>query len=504
MFISTSASRITRGCLHAALLLLAVLVVTRPAHATNTVAHFDQHFLDETLRLDYYHTGNATEEHVSLDQMWRQGMYAGSRTKLVDDLNLGRYYAKLYDGAGEELLWSRGFDSYFGEWQTTGLAAQGVMRTYHESVLAPFPRHPMVFTLEARGEGGQLVEIYRVTIDPEHWIIRQDASPAGVHVVSGHHGGHPHDCVDVVIVGEGYTAAQVAEFEKDVEHFSSVMMGFEPYCEFAGNINIKGVLLPSQEEGCDEPSRGVHKNTALGCTFDSLGSERYLLTEDNRALRDIAQVVPYDALYIMVNHERYGGGGIYNFFNTFTSDNQWSDYVFLHEFGHHFAGLADEYYSSSVAYDSFYSLDHEPRERNITALLDVGNLKWGDLATGGPLPTDWNKAEYDAMVTENQAERSAMNNRLARLMRAGADEEEVAAAKAEGEALSLEHQQEVDAWFAANPARDVVGAFEGAGYLSQGLYRAQLDCIMFTKGMKPFCAACRRGIIEVIQRYTEN
>ena len=229
-----------------------------------------------------------------------------------------------------------------------------------------------------------------------------------------------------------------------------------------------------------------------------------MLTEDNRALRDVAQVVPYDALYIMVNHERYGGGGIYNLFNTFTSDNQWSDYVFLHEFGHHFAGLADEYYSSSVAYESFYSLEHEPGERNITALLDRDHLKWADLATGGELPTDWNKAEYDAMVVENQRERAAMNEEIARLMREGAAPSVVEKAKAEGEALSLAHQQEVDAWFAANPARDVVGAFEGAGYLSQGLYRSQLDCIMFTKGMKPFCAACRRGIIEMIQHYTEK
>ena len=488
-----------------ALLCCLLLPAAALSAVRNSVAHFDHHFLDETLRIDYYHTGNATEQHISLDRQLRQGSYAGSRTKLVDDLDLGRYYAKLYDAAGDELLWSRGFDSYFGEWQTTGLAAQGVMRTYHESVLAPFPRHPMVFTLEARDGAGVLQEIYRVTVDPEHWIIAREDPPAGLHVVNGHFGGDPHDCVDVVILGEGYTAGQTAEFEKDVRHFAQVMMAHEPYASFREHINIKGVLQPSQEAGCDEPSRGVHRRTALDCTFDSLGSERYLLTEGNRAMRDIARVVPYDALYIMVNHERYGGGGIYNLFNTFTSDNQWSDYVFLHEFGHHFAGLADEYYSSSVAYDGFYSLEHEPRERNITALLDPGHLKWGELATpGGELPTQWNKAEYDAMVQENQRQRSAANERIARLMRQGAPADEVAEAKAEGEALSLEHQREVDAWFAANPARDVVGAFEGAGYMSQGLYRAQLDCIMFTKGMKPFCAACRRGIIEVIQRYTEK
>jgi hypothetical protein len=307
----------------------------------------------------------------------------------------------------------------------------------------------------------------------------------------------------VAIVGEGYTAEQVDKFTADVKRFAQVMIGHEPYASYRDNINVRGVLLPSEETGCDEPSRGVHRRTALGCTFDSLGSERYLLTEDNRAMRDIAQAVPYDVLYIMVNQERYGGGGIYNLFCTFTSDNQWSEYVFVHEFGHSFAGLADEYYTSNVAYTDFYPRGTEPSERNITALLDPENLKWADLATGGALPTGWNKAEYDAMDAAYQQVRGKLNDRIGRLMREGAPELEIAQAKARGEQLSLEHQQEVDRWFAANAARDVVGAFEGAGYSSEGLFRSQLDCIMFTKGLKPFCAACRRGIVEVIERYTE-
>jgi hypothetical protein len=484
-------------------LLIALVILT----ASFTVAHaatFRDHFIDETLRIDYKHTGNATEQFISLDEMWRQGQWAGSRTDLIDDLDLGRYYAKLFDAATGDLIWSKGFDSYFGEWQTTGPAAEGVMRTYHESALTPYPKSVVEFTLEARGEGGKLFEIYRVTIDPRSWTIRQDPMPEGIVTVEGHAGGDPHDCVDIAIVGEGYTECDTPKFIADVQRFAKVMIDHEPYSSYHQHINVRGVLLPSQESGCDEPSRGIHKRTALGCTFDSLGSERYMLTEDNRAMRDIAQAVPYDVLYIMVNHERYGGGGIYNLFCTFTSDNQWSEYVFLHEFGHSFAGLADEYYTSNVAYTDFYSRDHEPSERNITALLDPDQVKWGDLATGGSLPTDWNKAEYDRMDVEYQKIRGEVNDEIARLMREGASENEIARAKEKGEELSLEHQAAVDAWFAKNPARDVVGAFEGAGYSSQGLYRSQLDCIMFTKGIKPFCAACKRGIIEVIERYTEN
>lgn len=473
------------------------------ASTAASAATFDDHFIDATLRIDYHHTGDASREFVSVDELWRQGIYAGSRTKLIDDLDLGRHYAKLYDAASGELIWSRGFDSYFGEWQTTTPAAGGVLRTYHESALAPYPKAPVVFALESRGSGGELREVFRTEIDPHDPMIRRDPPPAGIVVVEVHRGGEPHGCVDVVILGEGYTADQTAKFEKDVRHFAGVMLGHEPYASRIDEFNIYGALLPSEEEGCDEPSRGVHRRTALGCTFDSLGSTRYLLTEDNRAMRDVAQVVPYDALYVMVNHVRYGGGGIYNAFNTFTSDNQWSDYVFLHEFGHHFAGLADEYYSSSTAYNDFYPQGVEPRERNITRMLD-GSPKWADLVDEGvDVPTPWNKAEYDEMDGAYQRERGAINGRIAELMTGGAPAAEIETAKAEGEELSLANVQKVDAWFAENEASGKVGAFEGAGYASEGIFRSELDCIMFTKGIKPFCAACRRGIVEVIERYTE-
>ncbi len=475
------------------------LMAAAPAPGTT----FEDRFHDETLRIDYNHTGNAAEEFVSLDQLWRQGAWAGSRKHLIDELDLGRYYAKIYDAASGQLIWSRGFDSYFGEWQTTGPAGEGILRTYHESVLAPLPKAPVVFTLESRDTDGFLQEFFRTPIVPDSWIVRLDPAPAGIIIVEGFIGGDPHGCVDIAIVGEGYTPAEVTKFEADVKRFTEVMINHEPYKSHSDKINIRGVLLPSRESGCDEPSRGVHKRTALGCTFDSLGSERYMLTEDNRAMRDIAQAVPYDVLYIMVNHERYGGGGIYNLFCTFTSDNQWSEYVFLHEFGHSFAGLADEYYTSNVAYTEFYPRGIEPGERNITTLQNPAHLKWAELATGGELPTPWNKAEYDAMDIAYQEKRGTINNHIAELMRGGASQKEIAEAKAEGEKLSWDHQQEVDAWFAANPAANVVGAFEGAGYTSEGMYRSQLDCIMFTKGVKPFCAACRRGIVEIIQRYSE-
>lgn len=492
-----------RDSLHVLLsiILLPLLVAAAPSVAA---PEFDRHFLDETLRVDYHHTGNATEEIVALDHLWRQGIWSGSRVHLIDDLNLGRYYARLYDPASEEQLYSRGFDSYFGEWKTTAAALAGVRRTYHESVLIPFPRHTVEFALEVRGKDMELREVFRTTIDPASYAIREDPLIEGVEVFEAAYHGDPHGRVDIAILGDGYTAAERDKFRNDVQHFADLMLGYEPYASMKDKFNIRGVLKPSRDSGCDEPSRGVYLDNILGSTFDSLGSPRYLLTEENRMIRDVAAHAPYDVLYIMVNSERYGGGGIYNLFCTFTSDNQWSDFVFLHEFGHSFAGLADEYYSSSTAYNDFYPAGREPNERNITALPDPGNVKWGHLLTEGvPVPTPWDKAEYDAMDAEYQRRRGEGNARIAELMKSGAGEEDIAAAKEAFEELSRVHQAEVDAWFAEREHFGEVGVFEGGGYVSEGMYRAQIDCIMFTKGLKDFCAACVAGIREVTERYTE-
>ena len=242
----------------------------------------------------------------------------------------------------------------------------------------------------------------------------------------------------------------------------------------------------------------------MGATFNSLGSERYLLTEDNKTLRDVGAHVPYDALFIMVNHKRYGGGGIYNLFCTFTADNQWHKYLFLHEFGHSFAGLGDEYYTSSVAYNEFYPRGVEPTEPNITALLDPQNLKWKEFITPGVnIPTPWEKEAFDKMDMDYQKIRQEINQRIAELKRKGAPPDEVDKIEQESERLSREHADKIDAYLAKSKYRDKVGAFEGAGYSAQGLYRPMLDCLMFTKGDKPYCKVCEQSIIKVIKYYSE-
>jgi IgA Peptidase M64/Peptidase M64 N-terminus len=463
---------------------------------------FDKYFVDKTMRVDYFHSGNAKEEAVALDRVYEQGIWAGSKRNLIDPFNIGRYGYKVYDAASGTLIFSKGFDSYFAEYKTTGSALDGIKRTYHETALVPFPKSKVKFVVELRNRENVLQPVFSAEIDPADIFIIREPLAADVKVFEVLKSGDPHEKVDVAFIAEGYTAAEEGKLKADLERFRGVFFKLEPYQSRPDRFNFYGVFRPSQESGCDEPSHGIYKNTALAATFDSLGSERYLLTEDNKSLRDIAAHVPYDALFIMVNHKRYGGGGIYNLFCTFTVDNQWYEYLFLHEFGHSFAGLGDEYYTSDVAYNEFYPKGQEPVEANITALLDPAKLKWKKLVSPGvSVPTPWEKEEFDRMDNAYQNVRREVNAKIAEMKRSGAPPEQVARAEEESERLSREHADKVDQFLMKSKFWGKVGAFEGAGYSSHGLYRPAVDCLMFSKGAKPFCRVCEEAVARVIDYY---
>jgi hypothetical protein len=466
---------------------------------------FDNSFVDKTMRIDFYHIGDAKSELVTVDQIYRYGIWPGSRVNLIDNFNYGRYYVKIIDSASGELIYSKGFDSYFGEYKTSQPAIDGVKKTFHESALIPSPKNKIFFTLHMRDRKNNLNEFFRVEIDPDNVDIRtDDLTDPSIKIFESDSNGDPHSRVDVAILAEGYTNLEKEQFRKDLAYFTNVFFVPEPYKSRESSFNIYGVFKASAESGVDEPRANIFKNTVLNCTFNSMGSERYLLTEDNKTLRDIAANVPYDAVYIMVNQSRYGGGGIYNFYCTFTSANQWKDYVFLHEFGHSFVGLADEYYTSSTAYNEFYPKGVEPAEANITALLDPTNLKWDNMKnTGIEIPTPWEKADYDAMDTKWQSQRQELNNKIAQLKRDKAPQQQILRAVQQYDLKDKLHSEDVDAYLEKSRFVGMVGAFEGAGYSSKGLYRPMLDCIMFSKGNKPFCKVCEQTSREMIESYME-
>jgi hypothetical protein len=467
-------------------------------------AAFDRHFHDATLRVDFYHGGDAKDEFATLDRVHRQGTWAGSRTHLIDPFPVGRSVVEVSDPATGALLFSRRFDTYFGEYRTTTEAGKGVKRTYHESALVPCPKGKVRLAIKVRQKDGSHATLLETAIDPDAPTVGREPLDPGVKVFPVRESGDPHAKVDVAIVAEGYTAAEEAKLRSDLARYEKILFSQEPFASTKDRFNVRGVWKPSQETGCDEPSRGVWRNTPIGASFDALGTERYMLTEDNKSLRDIAAHVPYDAIYVMVNHPRYGGGGIYNLFCTFTTDNQWSPYIFVHEFGHSFAALADEYYTSSVAYNDFYPKGTEPHEPNVTALLDPAKLKWADLVTTGtPVPTPWEKDAYDGGDIGYQKVREELNRKIAAAARDGSPASAVEALKAEAERLSKVHSDEADAALVHSKFAGKVGAFEGAGYTSRGLYRPAIDCIMFSKGNKPFCPVCERAIRRVIDHFGE-
>jgi len=471
------------------------------AHAASP---FERHFENATLRIDFHHTGNEVEEHISIDRLYRQGRWAGSRSRLVDPFSYGGYLVETRDADSNNLLFSRGFDSFFGEYRTTAAAASGTLRTYHESVLLPFPKRPVTVNLIARRRDGASVKLLEIQIDPSSIDISGEPPSANVLVIESHVGGTPSGVLDIAILGEGYTESGIAVFKADLAKATDVLLGQAPFASHRDRISVRGVLAVSADRGCDEPTRGAYRDTALGVSFNSLGSERYLLTEDNRSLRDIAANVPYDALIIMVNHDRYGGGGIYNLFSTFTAHSKWSDYLLLHEFGHSFAGLADEYYSSSVAYNDFYPRGYEPVEPNITALLDPANLKWKDLIEEGTeVPTPWEKEGYDLEGTAYQKERTALNEAIAEAARAGMPEERIVELREKEERHAAANAEWTRQYLTRSRWAGRVGVFEGAGYSSTGLYRPMLDCLMFSRRVQPFCQVCERAVEAMILRYSD-
>jgi hypothetical protein len=479
-----------------------LVALAAPAHAEDS---FERHFEDATLRVDFHHTGAAEQEIVSIDRLYRQGRWAGPRSRLVDPFAYGGYVVEARDAADGVLLFAKGFDAYFGEYRTTGAAGDGVVKTYHESVLLPFPRRSLEIRYIARRRDGTTIELLRTIIDPASNQIATEPPRADTIVVDEHIGGPPPEVVDIAIVGEGYRRNEVDGFKADLAHAAESLLGQEPFATNRDRISIRGVLAVSADSGCDEPTRGTYRETAIGATFNSLGSERYMLTEDNRSLRDIAANAPYDALVIMVNHARYGGGGIYNTFCTFTADSKWADYLLLHEFGHSFAGLADEYYSSSTAYNDFYPKGYEPVEANITALLDPGKLKWKDLvATDTELPTPWGKRAYDSKDAAYQVERKELNEAIAAAVRSGSPEDVIRELKEKEQRHAADHAEWAREYLATTQGAGVVGAFEGAGYSATGLYRPTLDCLMFSRRVQPFCPICERAVEAMILRYSDD
>jgi len=439
----------------------------------------------QTMRVDYFHTGDAKQELFSFDRAVIEPLpWPGDPNKGIDDTNLGKYFFEVRDQKTQRVLYSRGFASVYGEWETTD-EAQKIKRSFSESFRFPAPDAAVEILLKKRDAKNDWVEIWKLSVDPKDIFIDRSKSRAPAPLIPIQKMGDPAKKVDLLLLGDGYTAREIGKFQADARRLIGVLFSTSPFKEHRSDFNVWGLCPPAIQSGISRPSTGIYRDSIS--TYDAFGSERYILAFDNQRLRKVAQFAPYEFIEILANGRTYGGGGIFNLYSTVAVDNAFANYVFVHEFGHHFAALADEYYTSPVAYAPAPAERVEPWEPNATALLDKDKLKWKDLvAADTPLPTPWAKDAFEAYEREYGARR-------AKIRKENRPESEM-------EALFREDRRMVDAMMAKEKYAGKVGAFEGCNYEAKGYYRPQADCIMFSR-TDYFCAVCRRAIERVVGLY---
>ncbi|MFB9240711.1 IgA Peptidase M64 [Massilia antarctica] len=442
-----------------------------------------------TVRVDYQHSGNALSDQYALERVMIEPLpWPGDLSQNLDTTNRGQNMVEVVDAKTGDLLYSRGFSTIFGEWRSTE-EANRISRGFEESVRFPAFGKPVRVRVLKRDERNQFSVAWSVEVDPDAPDVVRKQGPAPAKPIPIRVSGPSPAKVDLLVMGDGYTAAEMTKFEADARRLADHLFTVSPFKERANDFNVWAIAVPTLESGVSRPSTGMHHASALGTRYDIFGSERYVLTLDNRALRDIAQHAPYEFIEILVNNDTYGGGGIFGQFSTAAAGNDWANYLFVHEFGHHFAGLADEYYTSPVAYQSSAGR-MEPWEPNVTALRDPAKLKWQrHVKAGTPLPTVWPKAQYEEYARAYQKRRAA-------LRAANRPESEMSA-------LFREDLAHTNTLFAKAAHRHDVGAFEGANYEASGYYRPEMQCLMFDRSER-FCKVCNDGITTIIDLYAKK
>ncbi|HUV00723.1 MAG TPA: M64 family metallopeptidase [Bacteroidales bacterium] len=401
---------------------------------------FDNYFIDKVLRFDLMFAGNSQKTLVYPAGMKEEPFWAGSNKNLIDPFNYGNFKYELLDLTGNNLIYSRGFCTLFQEWQTT-TEAKSMERSFYEVVTMPYPKERVRFVLSMRERNGSFIKLYETIIDPSDYFIRKE-NTVNVGVTQIYNAGDPNNCVDIAFIAEGYKADEIIKFREDVRKMAEILFAEVPFSDYRDKINIWAVEAISEDSGTDIPGEKIYGNTVLNSSFYTFDLGRYLTTHDIKAVNDYAAAVPHDNVVVLINSPRYGGGGVYNYYSGTTVDHPLSLKVFTHEFGHGFAGLADEYYSSEVAYEEFYSLDVEPWEPNLTTRVNFDS-KWKSfIGKETPLPTP-----------------------------------------------------------AEDKYKNMTGLFEGGGYSAKGIYRPEMDCRMKSNGPKGFCTVCRDAIEKMIEFY---
>jgi hypothetical protein len=405
---------------------------------------FDANFVDKTLRIDYTLLGNASEQHVALRDMSSTDNWWGRRVNLDNVPLEGNGDLTLYDADTHEVIYMTSFSSLFQEWITTP-EAKTITKSFEFTLLVPMPQRAVLAEIVIRDNTDKESKLAHI-IDPNDVLIRNRNNQQAAPHVYTHQGGDSKECIDVVILAEGYRIDELDTFYEDAMITTSEILSYEPFKSHKDKFNFIAVYSASDDTNVSVPQDEAWRDTAVGSNFMTFYMERYLTSGEVYAMYDLATNIPCEHFIILANTATYGGGGIYNSYTLTTAHHPSFRPVVVHEFGHSFGGLGDEYfYDTADNNDEMHSLAHEPWEPNITTLVDFDS-KWADMVAEG--------IEIPTAVT---AERSK---------------------------------------------NYVVGVYEGGGYRSKGIFRPVDVCRMRNNTAERFCPVCERALERVILHRT--
>lgn len=402
---------------------------------------FDQYFENKTLRINYSHIGKNDIEKIEIKDFYSGGEWNGTRSFLNEPNRYGNILFEVFDSVSNQLIFSRSYSTLFDEYRTTERAEKEI-GSFEECVSMPFPKNCVRFSFTSYSRKKVATHLFEGYFNPkkEKYIpFNKEFGVLNLHV-----GGKPEDCLDILFIPDGYALSDKKMLNNDMKRFADYILNCSPYSENKNRVNIRAIRGFSQESGITNPNENITKKTLLNSSYNSLDLDRYLMCLNVWKMNEIADDAPYDIIVVICNSTKYGGGGIYNFYCTVNNIHERSAYVIVHELGHTIGGLGDEYYTSEVSVRDFYPEGIEPTDPNLTTLVNF-DAKWKNmLAPSTPVPTP-DSIEYD----------------------------------------------------------NVLGVFEGGGYVADGVYRPFRSCTMKDAVYNKFCPVCTKTLLEVFDYYSK-
>jgi len=402
---------------------------------------FDVYFLDKTIRINYLHFGNASEEKIEIKDFYAGGYWTGTRKHLNNPPKYGNILFEVLDSVTNRLLFAKTYSTLFDEYKTIE-EAENKIAYFEECINMPYPKKTVLLKFTSISRKLEYVEKLTAYFNPNTAKIHPFQKT--FETIELYIGGKSENCLDILFIPDGYTMRDSVELNKDLHRFANYIMECSPYKEHKKYVNIRAIKGFSEESGISDPNKNEYRKTLLNSSYNVLNLDRYLMVLNVWQMYDIADDAPFDAIVILCNSPKYGGGGIYNFYATVNNNHDASNYVIVHELGHSIAGLGDEYYTSEVSVREFYPEGIEPMEPNLTTLTDF-EKKWQNMLPKNiPIPTP-EDAKYDTKL----------------------------------------------------------GVFEGGGYVKKGVYRPFMHCTMKEIIYNNFCQVCKKALIDTFEYYAE-